>query len=200
MAIFKKGLERMLDTSVTLINVNYNRTQPFKQTSGLILSGCRVTLSGNTTYSEIDELNFYDLNCNDYGFGRVDIELTFENIFSDPYFKFYISCVSIRSDGKTICKINRNHISKIFLNDNYTKLTKDSKLALGLSYYFKSQEEQNLLVCCNSFCVEGFVAFKKKKNNYGFVVRVEKKDNIWTLVDGNTYRIYKNININSLCH
>ncbi|MBE5968451.1 MAG: hypothetical protein E7255_16105 [Lachnospiraceae bacterium] len=124
------------------------------ENESLILSGCRVVLPEKIEYSELDELSYYTLNCNDYDYGRMDIELNFENGFKDPYFKYYVQCVTIRADKKAICKINRNRSREVLKLNNFTKITKEGKLALGISYYFKSLAERSLLLQCNSFCIE----------------------------------------------
>lgn len=187
----------MFDT--TLFNVNI----PVKLTGdgrskALVLSGCRVVVSENIPYSEFDELNYYALNCNDYGHGRVDIELSFENSKIDPYFEFFIQCVTIRTDKSVLCKVNQNRVANPY--GNFTKVTKEGKIALGLEFFFRTQSEYELLMNCESFCVEGFVAFKKKTNIYGFMCRTEKTDSGWRMTEGNTYQINKRVNIEKLYH
>lgn len=183
----------------TLFNVNLP-TITTSESKSLILSGCRVVLPEMIVYSELDELNYYTLNNNDYGYGRTDIELNFENGFKNPYFKYYVQCVTIRADKKIICKINNNRLIQCFKYDYYTKITKEGKLALGISYYFKSEDERSLLMNCNSFCIEGFVALKRKTNVYGFMCRVDRVQDKWVISEGNTYRIYGRTNIKNLVH
>jgi len=187
----------MLDTTLFNLSLPDNSS---KESDALILSGCRVVLGGASPYSELDELNYYPLNCNDYECGRTDIEFSFDNSFKASYSKFFIQCVSIRTDDKLLCKINKNPLPKFLLNNNYTKITKSGKIAFGLSYYFKSKEEKEQLLNCKLFCVEGFVALNKKTNVYGFMCLIKKKNNGWELVEGNTYKIYKDTNINNLYH
>lgn len=186
----------MLDTTLFSVSFPANITS----SKSLILSGCRVILPEEKAYSEFDELNYYDLNANDYECGRVDIEISCENNFSNPYTRFYISCVAIRADYKILCKVNQNVTLKSFGLHNYTKVTKEGKMAFGISYYFKSMEERNLLLGCHAFCIEGFVALKKKTNGYGFMCRVEQSNGKWIIEEGNTYQIYHNKNIEYLCH
>lgn len=187
----------MLDT--TLFNVNLP-TIEVNENKSLILTGCRVVLPEDIVYSELDELNYYCLNCNDYGYGRTDIELSFENIFRDPYFDYWIQCVSIRADNKIICKINNNRYYEKLKYSHYTKITKEGKLALGMGYYFRDDLERSLLMNCSSFCIEGFIALSRKTNVYGFMCRVENINNCWEISEGNTYRTYKNTNIKWLVH
>jgi len=181
----------------TLFNVSIPDVSTNKG-KALVLSGCRVVLSEEgVPYSEFDELNYYSLNCNDFGCGRTDIELSFENIFQNPYFKFYVKCVAIRTESEVLCKINRNPALEY---DSYTKVTKEGKFAWGLRYYFRTKKEHQLIINCKSFCVEGFVAIKKETNVYGFMCQIRKTDNGWQMSEGNTYRIYKHANIKNLYH
>ncbi|MEA5056121.1 hypothetical protein SDC9_150204 [bioreactor metagenome] len=183
----------MLDTTLFSVSIPVNNTP----SESLILSGCRVGVPEDQTYSELDELNYYALNNNDFEWGSVNIEICCENNFLNPYSDFYISCVSIRADSKILCKISRNTSIK---QRNYAKVTKEGKIAFGISYYFTSMAERNLLLHCHTFCIEGFVAFKKKTNVYGFMCRVGQSDGEWIMEEGNTYRIYYNQNIDHLCH
>lgn len=187
----------MLDT--TLINVSIPVVST-KNSKALVLSGCRVVLSENIPYSELDELNYYSLNCNDYGHGGANIELNFENKFQNPYFKFFAQCIAIRTDREILCKINLNSMSNVSNISNYSKITKDGKLALGIYYYFRSQKEQEQLIKCHSFSIEGFIALKKKTNVYGFMCQIEQTNDGWQMIEGNTYQIYKHANITGLYH
>lgn len=187
----------MFDT--TLFNVSLPSITT-NENKSLIISGCRVVLPETIEYSELDDLNYYRLNSNDFNSGRADIELSFENGFKDPYFIYYVQCVTIRADKKIICKINRNRSQEILKLNNYTKVTKEGKLALGISYYFKTEAERSLLLHCNSFCIEGFVALKSKTNVYGFMCRVDRVQGDWVISEGNTYRIYRHTNIRYLAH
>lgn len=190
----------MLDTiNKTLFNVSLS-THYSNESTALVLSGCKVILSEDIPYSELDELSCYYLNNNDYDCGRIIVELYFNNYFIDPYFEFYIQCVSIRADNNLLCKINKNLKQQTMGNKNYTKITKEGKLSIGIGYFFKSQRECEMLFNCKSFCIEGFVAPKKKNNVYGFMCCVEQNADEWILDEGNTYRINKNISINNLYH
>lgn len=186
----------MLDT--TLFSVSFPSIATPNRS--LILSGCRVVLPEEQAYSELDELNYYSLNNNDYGYGRVDIEICCENNFQNPYNKFYVSCVAIRADYEILCKINHCSTPRLLVESNHTKITKEGKMAFGVSYHFRSTIERTLLLDCHSFCIEGYVAFKKKNNGYGFMCRVEQSNGQWFMVDGNTNRTFKKRNIESLSH
>jgi hypothetical protein len=187
--------------NTTLFNVNISVEPSNKPNdNALVLSGCRVTLLEETAYSEFDELNYYSLNSNDYGVDGINIELSFENIFNNPYFKFWARCITIRTDKQVLCKINYNSMVNTAMDHNFSKVTKEGKIAIGLGYYFRSQEEQNQILNCKSFCVEGFIALKEKKNVYGFMCRIDKVNDCWQMSEGNTYKIYKHVNISKLYH
>lgn len=186
----------MLDTTLFSVSIP-SRPVP---NQALIISGCSVILPEQQEYSELDELNYYDLNNNDYGFGRADIQIFCENNGSIPYQRFFVSCVSIRADNQTLCKINRNIAGHKFSLQSYTKATKEGKMAFGISYFFHSMDERILLLKCKSFSIEGFIALQKKSNVYGFMCRVDQSDGQWIMKEGNTYRHYRNKSINSFFH
>ena len=93
----------MLD--ITLFNLSTPSIQTTK-TKSLVMSGCRASISDEVLYSELEELNFCTLNDNS-GFGRLDIELIFENTFTNPYFRFWGQCLSIRTDNGLTLKVNQ---------------------------------------------------------------------------------------------
>ena len=66
--------------------------------------------------------------------------------------------------------------------------------------YFRSQKEQEQLIKCHSFSIEGFIALKKKTNVYGFMCQIEQTNDGWQMIEGNTYQIYKHANITGLYH
>ncbi len=187
----------MLD--FTLFEINLPPKENNYKSSTLILSGCKAVIYDKIAYSEQNEQNFYPLN-NANDFGKLDIELSFENTIKNPYSKFYVRCVTIRTDNEKICAINKNKSEHFLKFNNYTKITKEGKIAVGITYFFKSDEEYQKLLNCNSFCVEGFVSFKNKTTVYGFVCRAINKTNSWELVDGNTFRTNLHTNIESYLH
>lgn len=186
----------MLD--LTLFKVGLPSKENNRQSTALILSGCRTIVADKTAYSEQDEQNYCLLNdIND--FGILDIELSFENTMKNPYSKFYIQCVTIRTDNEKICAIDKSN-STMSKSDNYTKITKEGKMAVGITYFFRSAEEREKLLNCHSFCVEGFISLKNKTTVYGFVCRVVHKAEGWELVDGNTFKTALHTNIESYIH
>lgn len=95
----------MLDNKGTLFEIHL----PDKavKNKALVLAGCSAFLHANkNVYSELDELNFSGINRNDYGLGFMDVEFSLENSFDDPYFDFYTSCFSIRTDNGVRIKLN----------------------------------------------------------------------------------------------
>lgn len=187
----------MLDA--TLFNVSLPEVSVGSKKT-LVLSGCRVKLTQDQPYSEFEELTFYSMNNNDYGCGKAEIELFFDNRFSNPYFKFYMQCITIRTNSKLLIKSNINTMSNVVLEHRYSKVTKDGKVSFGLGYFFRTEKERQMLRNSESFCVEGFIAIGRKRNVYGFVCQMRKRNGEWILTDGNTYKIYKRTNIQTLAH
>jgi len=155
----------MLDT--TLFSVNLPEKEISKNKT-LILCGCETRITPCIdVYSELDELNYYTLNNNDYGLSRLDIQLDFQNNFEDPYFNFYVQCVSLRTNKGLLRKINYNPFHKALRQNYYSKITKEGYMAIGISFYFEDSEQIQKLLNCDMFCMEGFIALKKKSNMYG---------------------------------
>ena len=188
----------MLDSTVNLFNVSVSPVEK-KSNKTLILSGCRVVLAEESIYSEIEEFNFYLLNSNDYGFGLMSLEMFFEGDICD-YSSFYIKCVTLRINGKPIFKIDKGPVASRSLNKYYTKITKDGTMALGVDYFFRTEEERQAILNCNSLCFEGFMALKNKLNVYSFVCKAQKSGSEWSLLEGNTYKITKFHTIDSFVH
>lgn len=187
-----------METTVNLFNVNVSSEL---KSSGkcLILSGCRVDLSDESAFSEIDMQSFYLLDRNDYGFGRMFLELAFDgDVF--PYARFYMKCMTLRVNGFPFFKIDQGPSFARLVEKNYTKINKDGKMVLGVEYYFKSAEERAKLLNCDSFCFEGFLALKHKFNVYSFVCKVCKADEGWSLQEGNTFKTTKYESIDGFWH
>lgn len=178
----------------TLFNVNISNNINVKK-NALVLSGCKLIMTENIKYSELDENNFFCLNSNDYGHGGMNIEICFDNIFEEPYFQFFLNCVSIRINNKNFFKSNMLLMNK---QKVYTKINKNGKLSITIRYHFKSTEESKIIKDCDSILIDGFIALNKKNNVYGFMCNVEESERIWTLSEGNTYKIFKKATIDSL--
>lgn len=166
----------------------------------LALTGCKVVHQDNDLYSEIDELNFYRLNSNDYECGRIDIELSFDGTTKKPYSNFKARCISIRSDHGANIKINGLTPLHKISPKSYTKVSKEGKLVLGLSYYFSNEDECEKILNCTSFCIEGFFSLGCDYNVYSFSCITKKINDNWCLDVGNVSRIYHLTNINNLLH
>ena len=184
----------MLDSNITLLKTEIKNIDV--RNESLLLSGCNVKLHKNEEiYSEFDELNFSYLNSNDYGCWNMEIELCFENNFKNPYQEFYARCFTIRTDNGIRIKINGDNSDK-----TYSKVNKDNKFVIGIGYFFSSEEEKEKILNCKLLCLEGFVALQKKKNVYGIMCRLCKDNDLWEVMDANTYRISKGISILNLFH
>ena len=169
-----------------------------KVTDNLILNGIKICHS-DELYSEIEEQNYFLLNSNDYGFGRVDFELLFEPI-KEPYCQFWAGCISIRTNSKAI-KINPSLSSyKMKPEQSLTKISHENKMSVTLSYFFTSAEEREELLNSKLFLIEGFLALKNKNNVYGFLCKIGKEDNEWTFSEGYTNRPNKKESIESYVH
>lgn len=162
----------------------------------LILSGCKTAVAENKIYSEFEELNCCFLNANDYNCGNMIIHLFFDYAFKNPYLRFYVNCISIRTNDGILCKVDGVSLH----DENFTKITKEGKLSICIGYFFRSEREYAKIINCKSFCVEGFAAFGKKNNVFAFMCSIEQNENGWMLSDGNTYKIYKKVNISKLRH
>lgn len=184
----------MLDNKMILFEIQNEKSAATNKS--LILSGCNAILfPEKTVYSELDDLNFSFLNSNDYGFGCINVEFCFENNLKEPYVGFYSACFSIRTENEIVIKINGDPKAKSF-----SKINKDNKFVLGISYYFRSEIEREKILNCNIFCIEGFVSLDTKTNIYGIMCRLMKKEGNWSIEDANTYRIYEKNIITNICH
>lgn len=194
----------MLDNSVTLLSVNNSIDATNGQSENtLVLTSCEAKMNfEDELYNEFDELNCNYLNANDYGCGALEFYLSFSNIFQNPYQKFYISCFSIRTNTYLPIKINGKpeKYIKRFHEDHYTKIDKNGNLGIGIGYFFRSEKERESIINCNKICLEGFIAFGKKKNVYGINCKFEKDENDWCLKSADTYMIDKHRSIFSYIH
>lgn len=188
-------------TSLLSVSVTLPPRQP-QHTDNLILSGLKIDLIDDRLYSEMQELNTFAVNSNDYGYGKMNIELCFEPI-TESYCEFWANCISIRTDTlPSTIKINANHLcsSNSINNSSYTKISSEGKLALGIMYYFGSNEEREKIENSNSFLIEGFIALGKRNNVYGFMCAAEQNQDIWHFAEGMTNRPYNKVSIESLIH
>ncbi len=184
----------MIDNTFKLFEIHLPETSA--KNKALVLNGSSAFLyASKNVYSELDELNFSDINKNDYGFGFMDIEFFFDNNFFNPYFNFYAGCFSIRTNNGAKIKLNGYAGMKY-----YSKINKNNKVVVGIRYYFKNKEDIKHFESCKLFCIEGFIAIKKKRNVYGIMCRLIKDEEQWSVVDCNTYRTYKYKKITSLRH
>lgn len=176
----------MFDSAVTLFSFSASApaiTPP--ESHALILKECKVyAFSAGRIFSEFEELTFDSLNCNDYGFGTLELELTFSSgIVKEAYPDFYTKCVVIRTDKQFFIKPmkmrNRAHCSKI---------NRVGDIVVGLRYYFRSEKEIQQIVSCTSLLIEGFVALGKPQNVFGIMCQLEKEGSTWQISSSYTYK------------
>ena len=181
----------MLDNNVTLFSVSLDNNSKTATDERLILHSCKAILS-ESTYSELDELSFENINHNDYGFGCIEYEFSFIENFRKPYMSFYISCFLFRMDTlKYPIKINcPKPIGKLkyLMPNTYTKVNKNGNLSLGIRYYFRTIEERTAFLECNELCIEGFIALGKQTNTYNLMCRLSQQNEKWDIIDAYTYR------------
>lgn len=168
------------------------------QNNILVISGsdCTIDNSKNQPHSEFEECNYYYFNENDYGHGTLLLDIMFNDCLKNPYFDFTMACLSIRTENGIVCKVNGEEQEPA-----HSKVTQDSKISVGLGYFFRSEAEKNEVISCNHFLVEAFIAIgSNQRNVYGLMCHLEKENDCWKLKNGNTYKIFKKANINHLKH
>ena len=57
------------------------------------------------------------------------------------------------------------------------KIDSNGHVAIGIRYFFASEEERNRVADASMILVECFVAFDKKKNVFGVMGQIDKKEN-----------------------
>lgn len=170
----------------------------------LILDSCKAIIY-DKTYSELDELSFANLNHNDYGFGYIEYEFGFKESFSNPYMKFYVACFTLRMNllGYPI-KLNiigrQKGEPKCLYPNNYTKVNKYGNMALGIRFFFRSEEERNAILNSEEICIEGNISLDSKRNVYDIMCRIVKTESNWEIEDAYTYRSHPKSYIYSLIH
>lgn len=174
-------------------------SRPAESTELLILNGIKIS-NTDEIYSEIEEENCFALNSNDYGFGRIDFELLFEPI-KMSYSGFWVGCVSIRTENLKI-KVNPplGSYTKKSTAQCLTKVSFENKMVVTLSYFFTNAEEKDQFLDAKSFLVEGFIALDNQSNVYGFLCKVENRNNEWCFTEGYTNRPVEKTSINRMVH
>lgn len=195
----------MLDGKFVLFEIHnsINKQSDNPKANRFIFDSCKAIVS-DKLYSELDELNFANLNFNDYGFGYIEFEFGFKESFINPYMKFYASCFDIRTN-KLPYSIKLDSIrlfkpNKLHLPDNYTKVNKSGNMAFGIRFFFRTEEERDALLTCEYLCIEGSISFGNKRNVYDIMCRLEKNENGWHLDDAFTYRKNPKVHIDRLVH
>ncbi len=187
-------LDVIIKTEIPLIS----KAEESNNSQELTLTGCKVVHYESGFYSIIDDLNFYRLNSNDYNLGRIDIELSFQEEIKNPYTTFEFRCITFQTDLGVARKIKGVTNLHKFSSKSYTKVSKDGKLVLGISYYFPDEETKNGILNCKAFALDGFFCLGSKRNVYSFSCATKKVNDNWILDVGNTSKIYKFTHINNL--
>ncbi len=185
----------------SLFSVNFSLPpRTIQHTDALVLSGMNISIFDEGLYSELQELNAFCVNSNDYGYGKMSIEICFEPI-AESYCEFWANCISVRTDLLTsTLKIDTSLLHEKNNCNSYTKINSEGKMVLGVYYFFTTPEQRQMIVNSKSFLIEGFVALNKKDNVYGFMCAAEKHNDIWELADGMTNRPYNKTSILTLRH
>lgn len=184
----------MLDTDIKLVEVNL----PSKQVKNeaLVFNGCNVYIKDHhIIYSELEELSFNYLNSNDYDGFSLEVEFCFENCLEQPYHWFYANCFSIRTDNNLKIKISQSNLEK-----SLSKVNMHNQIVFGIGVFFRDEHEYQRIKDCNSILLEGFLAIDRYDNTFAIACRLEKIDNRWNFVYGNTYKMKKNDDIRSKAH
>ena len=184
------------------ISSNLNITNAPKESKVMVLqmTGCTISLEDDFPMSEFEETSFYLLNTND-GFGRIDIEVRFENSPEITYKDYLIRTVAIRNERSVMFKKTKGVEKR---NKCRSKVTKEGESAIGISCYFSSNEHREDFLNSEKILIEFCVAFRKR---FGYFLGVydvccsfKKVNNEWVLEKANTYRNHKFSSIKSLVH
>lgn len=155
-----------------------------EKNNSLLIRACKMYLfSKDRVYSELDELTFDILNCNN-GFGTIDVEFVFDSkVVSESYPMFYTKCFVIRTDtGGLIKPLKRRN------KPAYSKVDQNGNLVVGIRYCFGSDEEIEKILKCKNILIEGFIALRKPKNVFGVMCQMKKIVNSWEITEAYTYR------------
>ena len=77
---------------------------------------------------------------------------------------------------------------KVSNTPSYSKINKNGELTIGIRYFFQNEKEISEILSCNEFLVEGFIALENKKNVYGIMCQMVKKETGWEIVSTYTYK------------
>ena len=148
----------------------------------LVLRVCKAKLFDcKTPYSELNELTFSLLNRDDFGYGWIDIEFCFDMAEIYAYQPFYAACFAIRTDNGIRCKLNGNPKMKCA-----SKINSNNQIVIGVTYYFRDQEEREKILSASKIAIEGNIAFRKKTRVYGIICFLVQDEGKWRMEEANT--------------
>lgn len=175
----------MLGENITLFSINATVEHREKvQKRALQFRNCKVIIFGDSRiYSEFEEYAFDTLNSN-YGLGTLEIELAFENnVTGKDYPEFFTKCFVLRTDTKYYIKPVKYRTDACC-----SKINEKGELVIGFRYFFKSEEDIEKIMNCNSILIESFIALEKKKNVYGIMCQLKKANEEWQVEMAYTYK------------
>ncbi|WP_410496588.1 hypothetical protein QTL86_04140 [Cellulosilyticum sp. ST5] len=162
----------------------------------LVLRECKAKLfNSDNPYSELDESTFSLLNYNDYGYGWMNIEFCFDMVEMYAYAPFYAGCFAIRTNNGITSKLNGHPKSKCA-----SKINCNNQIVVGITYYFRDEEERTKILSASKIAIEGNIAFKKKKPVYGVLCFLAKKEDGWHMEESNTLLRLDGVKITNLIH
>ena len=174
----------MLDFNISMEFRPDISVSPQDKVDRLVITSCAVHLfDDNRIWSAFDETCYNDLNNNDYGFGVLDLEIGIAGYSGTAYPKVYTKCFELRTDNGLLIKP-----MKYTNNYSESKVNQRGETVIGLRYYFKKEQEIELLCSCERLMFECFFALDKPRNTYAAMCQLEKKDGIWTAEYANTFR------------
>ncbi|MBE5939666.1 MAG: hypothetical protein E7266_04630 [Lachnospiraceae bacterium] len=185
----------MFDADIKLFDLNF----PTRESKGnaLVINGCNAFIKKNgnkEVYSELEEMSYVYLNCNDYD-QKMEMEFCFCNNQDNLYPRFWARCFAIRTDIGMTYKINGMRNTK----PGYSKVNMYNQMTIGVGIFIDEEVYENL-INANIIVIEGNIAIGKKTNIYKISIKLEKKNNEFKVVHANTFKTYLIRNIDSLCH
>lgn len=174
------------------ISIQLPQTVP--KVDGLKIESCIVHyLADDRLWSQFDEMIYNRQNRNDFGFGALDIEIGLSGFKRKSYPEVYTKCFLLRTDNDLLIRP-----MKTTNNKSLSKINKQGELAIGIRYYFQSDEEVKKLTASKQIMFEFFAALGNSRNTYAFMCQLAKCEESWEIQMANTYRLRDKDNIKTL--